>query len=140
MVLRRLRGMLRTVVALGAAAFVLASAEAAEPPRRIVSLNLCTDQLLLDLVEPERIAGVSYLATDPTLSADAVRLEPFKKLKGTAEEVLALHPDLVIAGEYTTGATVDLLRRLGQEGGDRADGGRLRRHARHAAPGCGGCW
>jgi len=114
-VLRRLRGMLRTVVALGAAAFVLASAEAAEPPRRIVSLNLCTDQLLLDLVEPERIAGVSYLATDPTLSADAVRLEPFKKLKGTAEEVLALHPDLVIAGEYTTGATVDLLRRLGQK-------------------------
>lgn len=53
MVLRRLRGMLRTVVALGAAAFVLASAEAAEPPRRIVSLNLCTDQLLLDLVEPK---------------------------------------------------------------------------------------
>lgn len=85
-----------------------------EPPRRIVSLNLCTDQLLLDLVPAERIAGVSYLGTDLTLSAEAKRLAPFKKLKGTAEEVLALKPDLVIAGEYTTGATVDLLRRLGQ--------------------------
>jgi iron complex transport system substrate-binding protein len=88
---------------------------AAEPPRRIVSLNMCTDQLLVDLVAPERIAAVSFLATDKTLSAAADRLEPFKRVKGTAEEVLALQPDLVIAGEYTTGATVDLLRRLGQD-------------------------
>jgi iron complex transport system substrate-binding protein len=75
---------------------------------------MCTDQLLIDLVAPERIAGVSYLATDRSLSAEARRLTQFKKLQGTAEEVLALQPDLVIAGEYTTGATVDLLRRLGQ--------------------------
>lgn len=89
-------------------------AVAAEPPRRIVSLNMCTDQLLVDLVAPERIAAVSFLATDKTLSAAADRLQNFKRVKGTAEEVLALQPDLVIAGEYTTGATVDLLRRLGQ--------------------------
>jgi iron complex transport system substrate-binding protein len=111
---QRLKGVTRLVVALAAATSTLTSAWATEPPRRIVSLNLCTDQLLLDLVTPERIVGVSYLGTDRTLSADAARLEPFKKLKGTAEEVLALRPDLVIAGEYTTGATVDLLRRLGQ--------------------------
>ena len=85
------------------------------PPRRIVSLNMCTDQLLLDLVEPERIAAISYLGTDATLSAYARELRPFKKLRGTAEEVLALEPDLIIAGEYTTGATVDLLRRVGQK-------------------------
>ena len=41
------------------------------------------------------------------------RLAGLKALRGTAEEVLALAPDLVIAGEYTTGPTVDLLRRLG---------------------------
>ncbi len=86
----------------------------AEPPRRIVSLNLCTDQLLVDLVARERIAGVSFLATDRTLSALASKLQGLKQLKGTAEEVLALEPDLVIAGEYTTGPTVDLLKRLGK--------------------------
>ncbi len=85
----------------------------AEPPRRIVSLNLCTEQLLVELVPRERIAAVSFLATDRTLSAYASRLQGLKQLRGTAEEVLALAPDLVIAGEYTTGPTVDLLRRLG---------------------------
>lgn len=86
---------------------------AAAPPERIVSLNLCTDQLLADLVPRERIAAVSFLATDRSLSAYADELKGLKQVRGTAEEVLALDPDLVIAGEYTTGPTVDLLKRLG---------------------------
>ena len=90
-----------------------AGTSAAEAPRRIVSLNLCTDQLLVDLVARERIAAVSFLATDRTLSAAASKLRDIKQVRGTAEEVLALQPDLVIAGEYTTGPTVDLLKRLG---------------------------
>ncbi|MCB1485738.1 MAG: ABC transporter substrate-binding protein [Hyphomicrobiaceae bacterium] len=85
----------------------------ADAPQRIVSLNLCTDQLLVDLVDRERIAAVSFLATDRTLSANASKLRGLKQVRGTAEEVLALKPDLVIAGEYTTGPTVDLLKRLG---------------------------
>ena len=89
-------------------------ARAGAPPARIVSLNLCTDQLLVDLVARERIAGVSFLSLDRTLSAAADKLAGLKQLRGTAEEVLALKPDLVIAGEYSTGATIDLLRRLGQ--------------------------
>ena len=93
---------------------VSANPARSEAPRRIVSLNLCTDQLLVDLVPRERIAGVSFLATDRTLSAAASKLLGLKQLKGTAEEVLALEPDLVIAGEYTTGPTVDLLKRLGK--------------------------
>lgn len=98
-----------------AVAAVAQAVAAAEVPRRIVSLNLCTDQLLAELVPAERIAGVSVLGSDRTLSASAAKLARFHKLKGSAEEVLALKPDLVIAGEYTTGATVELLRRLGQK-------------------------
>ena len=89
----------------------LAAAEA--QPQRIVSLNLCIDQLLIDLVPRERIAGVSYLAADKTLSAFPEKFAGLPLLKGTAEETLSLKPDLVLAGAYTTGATVDLLRRLG---------------------------
>jgi len=89
------------------------SAAGEEAPRRIVSLNLCTDQLLVDLVPRERIAAVSFLATDRSLSAAAYSLRGLPQVQGTAEEVLALEPDLVIAGEYTTGPTVDLLKRLG---------------------------
>ena len=106
-------GFTALILSIALAAFAGAGKLRAEPPRRIVSLNLCTDQLLVDLVPRERIAAVSFLATDRTLSAYASRLQGLKQLRGTAEEVLALAPDLVIAGEYTTGPTVDLLRRLG---------------------------
>ena len=111
-----MRGELTTLALIGALAILAGPdlARAADPPRRIVSLNLCTDQLLVDLVARERIAAVSYLATDRTLSAAASQLTGLKQVRGTAEEVLALNPDLVIAGEYTTGATVELLKRLGQ--------------------------
>lgn len=83
-------------------------------PKRIVSLNLCVDQILLDLVPRERIAGLSFLASDPSMSRrhrEAIGIPP---VRGSAEEVLALDPDLVLAGEWTTPATVDLLRRLGR--------------------------
>lgn len=82
-------------------------------PRRIVSLNLCLDQLLLQLVSPERIASITWLSRtegDPELLALASGL-PFNH--GSAEEVLAAHPDLVVAGRFTTGTTRRLLRSAG---------------------------
>ncbi len=106
-------GLMVLLLSFAFAGFAGAGELRADPPRRIVSLNLCTDQLLVDLVPRERIAAVSFLATDRTLSAYASRLQGLKQVRGTAEEVLTLAPDLVIAGEYTTGPTVDLLRRLG---------------------------
>jgi len=88
-------------------------AAAAAPPQRIASLNLCTDQLLLALVPPERIASLTWLArTDGDLAQRelAARL-PINR--GGAEEILAVHPDLVLAGRYTTATTRALLRRVG---------------------------
>lgn len=82
-------------------------------PRRIVSINLCTDQLLLDLVERERIVAVSQLAADPALSAVTERVGGLTLVRGSAEEVLALAPDLVLTSEYSTPQLVALLRRLG---------------------------
>ncbi len=82
-------------------------------PQRIVSLNLCIDQLVLDLVPRERIAGLSFLAADPSMSVMHEAANGIPGLQGSAEEILALNPDLILAGEYSTKATVDLLRRLG---------------------------
>jgi iron complex transport system substrate-binding protein len=104
-------------VLLGLAAFFAAGqgpdAAQAQAPQRIVSLTVCTDQLLLDLVARDRIAALSYLAVDPTLSLKVEEARGIKGVRGMAEEVMALEPDLVIAQEYSTMATVDLLRRLG---------------------------
>ncbi|MES9929463.1 MAG: hypothetical protein ABW158_15245, partial [Candidatus Thiodiazotropha sp. 6PDIVS] len=42
-------------------------ADAAQP-QRVVSLNLCSDQLLLMLADPSQIASVSHLAREETSS------------------------------------------------------------------------
>ena len=86
---------------------------AAAPPTRIVSLNLCTDQILLDLVPRERIAALSWLAADRDVSPITDDIAGLQLVRGGAEEVLALRPDLVLANPYAAAPTVDLLKRLG---------------------------
>jgi iron complex transport system substrate-binding protein len=100
------------LAAAGLASF--ARGEPAQKPRRIVSINLCTDQILLDVVSHDRIAALSFIASDPSMSLRAAEAEHIKKVQGAAEEVLALDPDLIIAGEYSTPAAVSLLERLGR--------------------------
>jgi iron complex transport system substrate-binding protein len=95
-------------------AVVATRAAAAEGPRRVVSLNLCSDQLLIELLPRERIAGVSHLAADPTVSAVAERAIGLPVTRGEAESVLALDPDLVLAGAFSTPATVYILERVGR--------------------------
>lgn len=85
----------------------------AAPPQRIVSLNVCADQILVDLVPRERIAAVTHLATDPLTAAKPERASNIAQTRGAAEDVVTLMPDLILVGEYSTPATTDLLRRLG---------------------------
>lgn len=85
-----------------------------EPARRIVSLNLCIDPILMALVPRERIAALSIVSSDPDVSLLTGKLDGIKLVRGSAEDVLALDPDLVLAGAFTTPATVSLLRRLGR--------------------------
>lgn len=92
----------------------IAAVHADTPPKRIVSMNLCTDVLLIDVVAPERIKGLSINATDPRISPVAQRAKHFTVVHDNAEEILALDPDLVITAEYTSAATVSLLQRLGR--------------------------
>ena len=80
---------------------------------RVVSMNLCADQLLLAIAERSRIASVSYLAKDPLISHLAWQARDIPFNHGLAEEILPLHPDLVLAGSYTTKPTTALLRKLG---------------------------
>lgn len=87
-------------------------AAAASKPTRIVSLNVCTDQLILMLADPRHVASITFLALDPDLSAMAKVAAMHHINHGNAEEILTLEPDLVVAGEFSTRPTVELLRRL----------------------------
>jgi iron complex transport system substrate-binding protein len=82
-------------------------------PQRVMSLNLCADQMVLDLLPPERITSVSWLAREGYGSYLAAKASHVAINYGTAEEVLAQQPDLVVAGLYTATTTRMLLKRVG---------------------------
>jgi len=82
-------------------------------PQRIVSLNMCTDELVLRLASLKHIASVTWLSQDPRNANMAARALVIPANHGLVEEVLAHKPDLVIAGAYTTRSTVALLKRVG---------------------------
>jgi iron complex transport system substrate-binding protein len=107
---------------IGSAALILVTALLAPPalaqapakPQRIVSLNVCVDQLLLLLVDHRRIAALTQFATDRDWSNMPNEARGFRTTHGRAEEVMPLMPDLVIGGEYSAPETIALLRRVGQ--------------------------
>lgn len=105
---RRLSGALLAV-----ALTVAASVSYAAPPQRVVSMNLCTDQLAMMLAAPGQLISVSDIASDPMISPMHVEAAAYPSNSGGAEEIYLLNPDLVLAGVYSDPAVVSMLRRLG---------------------------
>ncbi|MCC5970559.1 MAG: ABC transporter substrate-binding protein [Pararhodobacter sp.] len=103
------------LLALAASLSLGGVAAQAGPPERVVSINLCTDQLAMMLAAPGQLISVSHIAADPLMSVMAEEAARYRLNYGQAEEVHALIPDLVLAGPYTSRYTVGLLRRLGVE-------------------------
>jgi len=88
---------------------MLSPAHAAE---RVVSLNLCTDQMLV-LLASDKVAALTPLARDPSLSFVAPEAAHLPIVRASAEAVLRLHPDLVLGEPYGAQTTVALLREEG---------------------------
>lgn len=92
---------------------MLIAAPALATPERVVSMNLCTDQLVMMLAAPGQLISVSDLAQDTRMSPMAQEAARYRPNQGSAEDIYLMNPDLVIAGEYASGPTVAMLRRLG---------------------------
>lgn len=71
-------------------------------PQRIVSTNVCADQLVLLLADPQNIVSVSRLATEPEISNFAKQARGYQTNGARAEEIVQLRPDLVV-GDVQTG-------------------------------------
>jgi len=83
-------------------------------PVRIISLTLGTDEMLLALVAPERIAGLTHLVDDPRASCATEQAKAVKnRVTANAEEILLASPDLVLVATYTQAAQVKLLAKSG---------------------------
>ncbi len=105
---RALRGALLVL-----AAFAASFARAEPPPARVVSMNLCTDQLALLLADPGQIVSLSHFASDPQMSVLAAQAAAYPANHGRAEEIAVLRPDLVLADIWSAPGTISMLRRLG---------------------------
>ena len=95
----------------------MGQAVAASPPinrpQRIMSLTVCTDELLMDLAPPSRIASISYLSREKAalkLWPEAARL-PVNH--NSAEEILTQKPDLVLTLVYASTDMRGLLEKSG---------------------------
>lgn len=104
-------------------AFLLAAAcgnepASAPPPtgpfNRIVSVTLGTDEMLIHLAEPSRIAALSIFPDDPLYSNIVEEAEAVGgRVAASAEQVLALRPDLVLYASYNNPDFVALIEAAG---------------------------
>lgn len=98
---------------IGALLGLLAASPLPAAPARIASLNMCTDQLLLDLVPATRIVGLSPFARDAVRSWAAGKAGDLPILSGTAEDIMVLRPDLVVTNRFGGRATHEFLKARG---------------------------
>ncbi|MBE7728734.1 ABC transporter substrate-binding protein [Komagataeibacter sp. FXV3] len=85
----------------------------AQPLPRVVSLNVCTDQLLLLLAGPGQIVGVTPLARDCWNAVLCEQARHVPVLRPTAENVVASHPDVVLGESYTAAVAIQAARERG---------------------------
>lgn len=86
------------------------------PPERIASVALGSDEILLALVGPERLLGVTFLAEDPAISNVAGQLDgiPHTDLTGNPERLIELGADLIVMASYSNPAALDQLLDAGE--------------------------
>ena len=82
-----------------------------EKPDRIVSTSLSVDEYLVSLTDIDNIVGVTAISEDPSISnvADKTADVEAKFETVTAEQVIALDPDLVIIPSYVNPEVLDQL-------------------------------
>ncbi|MEG3145846.1 ABC transporter substrate-binding protein [Sphingomonas sp. RT2P30] len=102
------------LVALAGCAGPVAPGGGGPAPRTIVSTNPCADAMLVELVAPERIAAISHYSVRAEASSMPLAVaRRFATTAGTAEEVIGLHPDLVVTSSFTPPATLAAYRQAG---------------------------
>lgn len=99
----------------GALAGLAASAAApvkGSEPRRIASLNPCLDAILVHVADRAQIAAISHYSREPSATSIGDLGRSFPVTYESAEEIVALRPDLVLAAGHSGPATRSALKQL----------------------------
>lgn len=87
---------MRVFASLLAASLALTAEPTWAAPARVVSLNLCTDELLLMLAAPDQIVSVTHLAQDPAETPLWRQARHYHRNDGSLISVAPLGPDLIV--------------------------------------------
>ncbi|WP_372785941.1 ABC transporter substrate-binding protein [Phenylobacterium sp.] len=103
---------------LAAAAIVGAGSPAAvaagrPAPRRIMSLNICTDLLLLQIAPKARIASVTFMARDGARALFPGQAAGIPVNHDLPEDIVQARPDLILDSELGASMTRAMARRAG---------------------------
>ena len=82
--------------ALLAALSLAATSSGTAAPKRVASLNLCTDELLLLLADPHQVAAVTHLSRQPQESSLWTRARRYRANDGSLLGVVRFKPDLIL--------------------------------------------
>ena len=107
-------GMVVRALAAIALAGMIGMTQTRTKPVRIVSTTLVTDEITAGLVEPSRIIAMSRYASDPetgNVSGIAARINRF--VDRSAEQIVALNPDVVLSTRYGKLQLKQLIRTAG---------------------------
>ncbi|MEP7246385.1 MAG: ABC transporter substrate-binding protein [Gammaproteobacteria bacterium] len=90
-----------------------APAAPAAPLPRIASINPCVDGILIRVADAEQIVGISHYSQDPRATSMSLEVaRRFHATSGTAEEIVALAPDVVVSGPHVSPSTIHALERM----------------------------
>jgi iron complex transport system substrate-binding protein len=87
---------MRAFASLLAISIALVAVRAEAAPRRVASLNLCTDELVLMLAAPDQIASVTHLAQQEVETPLWRQAARYRSNDGSLLSVVTLRPDLVV--------------------------------------------
>ncbi len=80
---------------------------------RVVSINLCADQMVMLLADPAQILALSRLSREQAGSRLHEQAMNFPQVQPVAEDIVPLAPDVIVTGPYTSRYTLSLLDELG---------------------------
>jgi iron complex transport system substrate-binding protein len=104
-------GLLSLLTAAGAGAAPIGT----PAPQRIASLNLASDEILVEILPAQRLVAVTAVSDEPGTSNIAGRIPPSvpRFRRAELERLVTLSPDLVVVSEYTDADFLTLLERSG---------------------------
>ncbi|MBA3676306.1 MAG: ABC transporter substrate-binding protein [Sphingosinicella sp.] len=102
---------MRVFACILAASLIAGVAEAA--PKRVASLNLCTDELLLTLGEPAQTLSVTHLAQQAAETPLWKTARQYRRNDGSLLSVIGMKPDLILTMGGGARDRVRIAERLG---------------------------